>query len=219
MELDTTSNKDASPAPAVTFTSPNSKKPKRSSLKAALLTMLIIAIAGGGAVACWMRDQQAKKDLGSKDSEIALLNSRLNEGENTDGEEADTDATSDDPKTVDEVHENIAAAISSGNTSALAGYMASSVRVIIAASGGVGDRTPAQAISDLAYLDDATDPWDFALSADTLNDYANGDYAQYFPRGAVVGKSADDRVVSFTFDANGDINGVFMAVDAELLLP
>ena len=113
--------------------------------------------------------------------------------------------------------ENIEASITSGNTAALEGYMAATVRVIIAASEGVGDRTPAQAVSDIKYLNSGTDPWDFSLPAATIDGYQAGDYKSYFPNGALIGKSANNYVVSFTFDSAGKISGVFMVADADLL--
>jgi hypothetical protein len=201
----------------ITSPAPSTRSPRKNPAKAILLGLLIAVLAGGGAAAYWMRDQQAKKDTKSKDSEITSLKSQLHDAEMADEATAGAGSTHSDQKTADDVNENIAASISSGNTAALEGYMAAKVRVIIAASEGVGDRTPTQAISDLKYLDDATDPWNFDLPAATLNAYSTGEYAQYFPLGAVVGKSADDMVVSFTFDALGDINGIFMAVKAELL--
>lgn len=89
--------------------------------------------------------------------------------------------------------------------------MASIIKVIIAAAEGIGDRTPTQAISDLKYVENATDPWDFDLPVATLTAYATGDYTQYFPDGALVGKSADNRVISFTFNSSGKISGIFMS--------
>jgi len=59
----------------------------------------------------------------------------------------------------------------------------------------------------LKYLDNATDPWDFALPAATLAAYQTGGYKQYFPTTALVGKSANKYVVSFQFDSNGKISG------------
>ena len=95
--------------------------------------------------------------------------------------------------------------------------MASTIKVIIAASEGIGDRTPVQAINDLKYLDSATDPWDFALNATTLSKYQSGDYKDYFKSTSIVGKSANNYVISFNFDSSGKINGIFMSVNSDLL--
>jgi hypothetical protein len=95
--------------------------------------------------------------------------------------------------------------------------MAPTVKVIIAASGGVGDRTPTQAVSDISsYISSSTDPWNFALAKAETDGYAKGFYAQYFPSIAVIGKSANGIVISFSFDCNGKINTVFMAAKGTL---
>ncbi len=214
MELKSPPTDNTSPVPTVTLPDPAPRKPKKSPLKTLLMILLIVALAGGGGAAYWMRDKQAKKQAKSQADQIADLQKQL--ADNQAGESEEKTATETE-KTATENSDNIAAAISSGNTAALEGYMASKVRVIIAASEGVGDRTPTQAISDLKYLDDAKDPWDFDLAPVVLSQYQSGGYGLYFPLGAVVGKSADGMVVSFSFDAVGDINGIFMAADAELL--
>jgi len=194
-----------------------SSKPKKGA-KTLMLALLILVLIAAGAGAYWWRDKEAKAQAKKQTEEIAQVKRQLHEAK-AEMEVAEIDEgernAEDSPAAANE--ENIKDSIKSGNTAALEGYMASTVRVIIAASEGVGNRTPTQAINDLKYLDSATDPWNFALSTDTLNEYANGDYAQYFPLGAVVGKSADDKVVSFTFNSSGKINGIFMAVNADLL--
>ena len=115
------------------------------------------------------------------------------------------------------VRQSIKESITSGNTAALEGYMASTVRVIVAASEGIGDRTPTQAISDLKYIDAATTPWNFALDGTTLAKYGSGDYKAYFSSNSIVGKSANNFVISFNFNSAGKINGIFMTNSADLL--
>lgn len=114
------------------------------------------------------------------------------------------------------IKDNIEAAIGTMNTATLEGYIASSVTVVLAASEFGGPRTPAQAITDLNYLSSATGPWDFDLPADVISAYQSGFYAQYFPDGAIVGKSSDNYIVSFGLNEDGDIDQIFMAV-AEVL--
>lgn len=103
------------------------------------------------------------------------------------------------------------------NTAALEGYMTDPVTVVLAASEKGGPVTPAQAVQDLNYLSGATDPWDFNLSAVTLASYKNGFYGQYFGDMTVVGKSANDYVVSFMIDTNNKITTIFMTGSADLL--
>ncbi len=116
--------------------------------------------------------------------------------------------------------ENIKASITSGNTAALEGYMASSVNVILAATEAYGSQTPTQAVSDITtFISDDINSWDynFALPAATLNAYAQNDYSQYFPTNAIVGKATNDQVISFSFDCNGKIDTVFMSGSSSLL--
>jgi len=193
-----------------------SSKPKQSA-GALLFALLIVVLIAAGVGAYWWRDKDAKAQAQKQADEITAIKQQLSEAKESTADKETKEKIAEKPVAVTNNEENIKDSIKSGNTAALEGYMASTVRVIIAASEGVGNRTPTQAINDLKYLDSATDPWNFALSADTLNEYANGDYAQYFPLGAVVGKSADDKVVSFTFNSSGKINGIFMAVNADLL--
>lgn len=114
--------------------------------------------------------------------------------------------------------ENTAAAINSGNTAALEGYMATSVNVVIAASEKTGAETAAQAVSDLSYLNSGTMPWNFSVAAATLTAWQNGFYKQYFGADkTIVGESANKYVVSFGVNTSGKIDTVFMAASADLL--
>jgi hypothetical protein len=113
--------------------------------------------------------------------------------------------------------ENIAAAISSKNTAALEGYMASSVNVVVAASEKSGFETPTQAVQDLSYLNAATDPWNFDLSASTMNTWIGGSYKSYISGTSFAGLAANKYVVSFDFNSCNKINLVFMSVSSDLL--
>jgi cell division protein FtsB len=200
-----------------------SNKPKkdRRQFKQVLVFLLVLLLLGASTYAgFWYRGQQADKDVKDKQSQIDKLNQekadlqhQLNEAN------AEDDTTDEATKTKPSASdlENIQASITSGNTAALEGYMAKKVTVILAASECCGSRTPTQAINDIKYLEGATDPWNFDLPQATLDNYAAGDYAQYFPDDALVGKSANNYVVSFTFDAQGDINGVFMTGNSNVL--
>jgi len=118
----------------------------------------------------------------------------------------------------DALKENIAAAIESKNTAALEGYMADSVTVVIAASEKGGAETAAEAVNDLAYLNNGTTPWNFAIPAATLTNYKNGFYGQYFGDMTYVGQSANNYVVSFHVNNDGKIDKIFMSVNADLLV-
>lgn len=187
-----------------------------------LLVVLLVGAAGG-----WLwRDHTAKQDakkqadkLTSLDKSIVSLKKQLADAKKTtsssDGKKT-TAAGTGKPSAA--TIENVKASITSGNTAALEGYMAPTVRVIIAASEGVGDRTPAQAVSDVtSYLSGASDPWDFDLPAATLANWRAHFYKDYFPETAVVGRSSDGHVISFTFNDSGKISGVFMAANDGIL--
>jgi hypothetical protein len=188
--------------------------------KRILLVLVVAGLAFAGGY-LW-RDHTAKQQQKKQDTTITGLKKDV-----ADLKKAAKTAAKTTPKTVAVVPattkpsaatiENIKASITSGNTAALEGYMAPTVHVVIAASEGVGDRTPTQAVSDLSYLNNATDPWNFDLPAATLTSWRAGSYASYFPTDAVVGKSANDYVISFTFNSSGKISGVFMAVNSDLL--
>lgn len=196
------------------------KKPKAKKPLAILLLIVLIAGAGGGGY--WWRDKDAKKAIEQKQSEITALQGQVT-GLQEDLTAAKADAakakksegaTGPSQATLDNVEQSI----SSGNTAALEGYLADKVLVIIAASEGVGTRTPAQAVSDVTdYIKDAKEPWDFSLPAKTIAEYSSGDYAQYFPNGALVGESADSMVISFTFNSSGKVSVIFLAADSALL--
>lgn len=114
---------------------------------------------------------------------------------------------------------NIESAVSSGNTAALEGYMANPVKVILAATEGIGDQTPTQAVNDVTSFigDTSATTWDFTLPAATITGYKSTPYVTYFPTGAVVGKDSTSKVISFSFDCNGKISTVFEVSKASIL--
>jgi cell division protein FtsB len=195
------------------------EKVRRGRSRPLLVILMCLLLLGVGAAAGYMwRDRDAKDMDKANQAQITALQAK-----NAKLEKDLADAKKEAPASTEAKRpnqaalDNIKGAIVSGNTAALAGYMAPTVRVIVAASEGIGDRTPTQAINDLKYLDGATDPWNFDLPAATLTPYQSGDYKQYFPTTAYVGKSANNYVISFQFDSNGKISGIFMTNNAALL--
>lgn len=167
----------------------------------------------------WMSLDSQNKNLRADNlvlqAEINELKKKVVSGEASPGS---TDETACSPEVTAEAKENIAAAVETGNTAALEGYMADTVRVIIAASEGVGDRTPTEAISDMDYLTGGADPWDFALDAATIASWDAGFYTDYFDDNTYAGRAANGMVVVFDFNDCGKINEVFMVANDELLL-
>ncbi|OGL37428.1 hypothetical protein A3A68_01520 [Candidatus Saccharibacteria bacterium RIFCSPLOWO2_01_FULL_48_13] len=187
-------------------------KKKSTGKKIMKWLLMLLVIAAAAAAGWYYRDMQAKDDAKVYKAEIAALKAANTELKKdvTAAEVATKTPSADDLA-------NIKAAVESGNYAALEQMMTDPVTVILAASEGLGERTPTQAVADLAYLDGGTDPWDFALSAATLDGYGAGGYKQYFPKTALVGKSANNYVVSFSFDNNAKIKTIFMANNDDLL--
>lgn len=202
---------------------PKKIKTERNVLKKIMLVLLaLILLAASAYAGYYYRDMQTDEEIADKNTQINVLNQeksdlqkQVDEAAAAD-DSADTAAAEKTAPSADDLG-NIEDSITSGNTAALEGYMASKVNVILAASECCGSRTPAQAVADIAYVESGTDPWDFSLPQATLDSYAAGDYAQYFPEDALVGVSANDYIISFTFNDAGDISGVFMANSTEIL--
>lgn len=186
------------------------------------LRLLALTVAGAAVLGVyfWQNNEISKvrddyeTQISDLQDEISVLQKKLKSSDPT----KDSDKKVTKSTVSSEVKENVSAAISSKNTAALESYMADSVRVVLAASEGIGDRTPAQAVADLDYFNSATEPWDFDLPSATLADWRTGDYASYFPESlAVVGRSANGYVVVFKFNASEKITDIFMAVNDDIL--
>ena len=204
-------------------------KPKSNKLLKVLLVLLLVLIVSASAAGAtyWWSNKNADEIQNKQASDISTLKKEnanlkkqlaLAETENKLTTNNQTTCTAVAP-TAAEI-ESIKASITSGNTAALSGYMAPSVNVILAATEGVGPSTPAIAVSTIStFISNDNKSWDynFALPAATLKTYSNGGYKEYFPDSAVVGKASNGKIIAFSFDCNGKISTVFMAVSAELL--
>ena len=194
------------------------KFPTKKILTVSLLVLVMLALlAGAGYGGYYLRGRKTSSEnqtvIDALEKKVSNLEKAADSTDTT-----DTEPTTDTTvlPTADQLA-NIEASISSGNTAALEGRMATSVTVVIAASEGMGPRTVTQAIGDLDYVIDLAATWDFSLTAATLDGYAAGDYGQYFPDGALVGKSSEDKVVSFIFDADAKIKTIFMSINSDIL--
>lgn len=116
-------------------------------------------------------------------------------------------------------YENLLAAIDTGNTAAIEGYLAGSVNFILAATECCGPMTPVEVIAELDYTNSGVDPWVVTPEA-TVDVYRTGFYVDYFPVGAYVIESSesDPMVVSFQFTGE-EITGIFICAGASLLMP
>ncbi len=203
---------------------PKTPRKRRPILKVALIVLVALALmVGSAAGAYWWRDNDAnntEKQLTDNITEyqarIANLESQLATANSTDDDDAVCVEVAPNASAI----ENIKASITSGNTAALEGYMASSVNVILAATEAYGAQTPSQAVASISdFLSDNNLSWDydFDLPSATLTAYQQGDYSEYFPNTAIVGKASNNQVISFSFDCNGKIDTVFLATSQELL--
>ena len=109
-----------------------------------------------------------------------------------------------------EMAQNLADAMSSGNTAAIEDYLTEPTHVVIAASEADMQLSAVDAVLALDYLQPGVGTWDFDLAPDVLESYAaNPYYGEFFPVEAIVGLSSADGVVSFI--PNGDrIGTIFM---------
>jgi cytoskeletal protein RodZ len=202
-------------------------KNKEDSTKVIIYGLLILILLGVSVSASyWWRDKTANEFEKQQNTNITSMQKTITSLEKQlVAEKAKNAGTATANKTVctavspsASVIESIKASITSGNTAALEGYMATSVNVILAATEAYGPQTSAQAVSDIThFISDATSPWDFALSASILSSYGQGGYSQYFPNIAVVGKSANKKVISFSFDCNAKISTVLLASNENIL--
>ena len=203
------------------------KPAKKHMGKMILMILLILVIIGAAVGAYFWRDKIANDLEKQKDASITTLNA-TNETIKTQlaaeiaknavatGQTGASSTAATAPSA--SVAESIKSSVTSGNTAALEGYMAASVNVITAGSEGVGIKTPTQAATSVStFITGATSPWNFSLTASILSSYGNGAYKQYFPSTAIVGKSANNKVVSFSFDHSAKINTVFLAANESLL--
>ncbi|HEU5186976.1 MAG TPA: hypothetical protein VFT87_00570 [Candidatus Saccharimonadales bacterium] len=182
-----------------------------------LLTLLLVALGVIGWFV-WMYLNWNTQRLALETDKRALLEevkALKNQLANDTTDSPPADAC--DPTVTATLKENIGAAVESQNYAALVSSMASSVNVILAASDGVGPRTPEQAVEDMAYLNQGTSPWDFSLAAATIAAWDGGSYTDYFDENTYVGRAANGMVVVFDFDNCGKISEIFMVANEELL--
>ncbi len=124
-----------------------------------------------------------------------------------------TDDGTDDGTAVDpDVRANIVDAVSSGNTAALP--FAPTVHVTYAASESEGDVSDQNLlIMDVSNATSTSAIWDFNLPESLIATYrgAPGEaYYDDFPVGAIVGRSSEDKVISFVV-SGGQITRLFIS--------
>ncbi len=117
--------------------------------------------------------------------------------------------------------ETYLAALNSGNTAVFAqgGYFSDPILVVAAASGLNEEMSPVDAVNELAPLLslELPEPWSEASAAD-IETYRSGDYAEYFPDGAIIVKSTQNHVISF-IGSDHTVTTLFFAMVTDSLLP
>jgi hypothetical protein len=111
-------------------------------------------------------------------------------------------------------------ALDSKKATALSGYYASQVHVVMTrqginqtlASGNVN-----RLISDL--FNGSQGSWNWNVSTGDLSTWQNGPYGQYFDGTVIVGQSSDGTVVSIGVDSSGQITTIFVAPTSDLTNP
>ena len=136
-------------------------------------------------------------------------------------EESDTDDTSPivAKMSLNELKENIKAAINTGNFQPFEGYMADKVNVILEASECCGVKNSTDAALQLKYLNDAEGPWNFDQSNETIKKLKEIEPTKYGPESAFIGIASNEYIVSFKFNAENKISDITMAATYKLLLP
>lgn len=196
---------------------PQQKKPKKG--KRIVKSILIVTVLAACITGAGLYYVNIQKQLDDKDKQIAKLRNQFIQTREDNKDLTDkllliTDGAAGMTQTE---RDKVMTAVISKNYEQIKQYLGSSTLVILAASEGVGRRTATQAIEDLKFLDSASQPWNFALPEETYANYRDGDYAQYFPDGAIIGKSADNKIVSFSTTPGGKINVIFMCSNESLL--
>lgn len=215
------------------------KKPKakfRIGLLILHIASVIVLTAGTAAGVYFWREKVADDAAAKLNDQIAslqktvkTLNSQVSGSTNSSGTTTTTTSsgttttgttTTATTSTIsDTAKTNITLAVSTLNTQPLEGYMADSVNVILAATEAYGPQTASQATADVTTFLGTSNSitWDFDLSEATLNStYRTSGYSQYFPVGALVGKSSDNKVISFIFNSSSKISTIFMASAADM---
>lgn len=204
---------------SVAVSMPKFKVSRKGMGKTVLIILVIVLVAGAGVAAYLWRDKTASDSDAKQATTIASLRKSITSLE---AEVASLKGTSTPTCTtlapgVSSI-DSIKASITSGNTAALLGYMATNVNVVDATSGSVIAGTATQAVSSVTdFITGATKPWNFELTSAVLNTYKAGDYVKYFPSTAVVGQSANNKIISFNFDCTAKISAILLSPSQSLL--
>jgi type II secretory pathway pseudopilin PulG len=192
------------------------KKPKKGMSKTFMVIVLVVLLIAAGVAAFLWRDMTAKSFEDNQAASIKTLQKSVDSlrgqltAESSKSPTGQLTCTPVAPSAT--IISSIKSSITSGNTVALGGYMASSVSVVSADTGGVVMDTSDQAVATItSFITGATAPWNFDLTSTVLNKYTASVYGKYFPISATVGLSANKKVISFNYDCNAKISAVLLS--------
>ncbi len=136
-------------------------------------------------------------------------------------DEDDTETISPTIKkmSLEDLKENIKAAINTGNTQPFETYMADKVNVILEASECCGIVSKEKAAKQLEYFNDAEGPWNFDQSNETIKKLKQTEPTKYGPESAFVGIASNEYTVSFKFNSDNKISDITMSATYKLVLP
>lgn len=119
-----------------------------------------------------------------------------------------------------QVKENVQAAITTGNTQAIEGYMTDNVFYVIQASECCGSMTRAKAVSELTgYIKEAKAPWNFDdTNPIAVKLRANNESPYYGDANSIIGIASNEYTVAFILNAENKIKGVTAAVTYKLVV-
>lgn len=197
-------------------------------LKRRWLRILVVAVSVATVGILALMIVQLAQQVSDKTKQVSQLETKVSQLEKKVGDMAtkpaektpEADAPAKTCTTLNGTQrDNVIASITSGNTAALEGYLTNPNKVILAASEGIGQRTPDQAVADITSFISGSSGWNFLLADIETEAFAAGSYSQYFPDDAIIGKASNGRVISFLPDCDGKIKTVFLSMDASLLRP
>jgi hypothetical protein len=113
--------------------------------------------------------------------------------------------------------DTIASYVSNEDYDSLQSYMADQVNVVIAGQEKGGNESSDDAVSDMAFINSGTTPWNFSIPTGTTDVWRAHTFQPYFTGNYFAGEAADNVIVSFQFDGCSKINTIFMASDPSLV--
>ncbi len=199
---------------------PRAQGRRRKARKFFSVVFVVLLLVGVGAGVYVWQQQEMKKLKQTHSEEIDVLHTTIEalkqEIGSAQSSNGSSEATNESYGALKEIIEK---AVKGQTYIELSTHMTNPVNITLAASEGLGARTPAQALEDIKFLNSARGEWSFDIPAVTLTQWRGGSYAQYVPENAVIGVSSDGYVVIFKLNTENKITDIFMSPDRGLMTP